>query len=270
MCLRKLFPEWFEEEVEPIPEPVGKKKTALLFAINNYPGTGNDLNGCLNDLVDMKAMLQDKFSGFTIKEFRDSQVTGSTFTTEISKAISLLNSGDFLLVHYSGHGTQVSDSHNDESDYYDEAVYLYDGVVTDDSINYALRNIPDGATVLLMFDSCFSGTVTRAFGCSDIRNRFMPLPNQPIKKTLNKPLAKGIDMNWIVFSGCQENQTSADAYINGRYNGAFTAFALKALRVGMTYNEWMLAIQNYLPSSQFDQAPTIEGKTILFNKLIFE
>jgi hypothetical protein len=34
----------------------------------------------------------------------------------------------------------------------------------------------------------------------------------------------------VLFSGCRDNQTSADAYIGGTYNGAFTYYLCKHLR----------------------------------------
>lgn len=41
------------------------------------------------------------------------------------------------------------------------------------------------------------------------------------------------DMDWdgtYIFSGCKDTQTSADAYIKGTYNGAFTYYFCKTLR----------------------------------------
>jgi hypothetical protein len=34
----------------------------------------------------------------------------------------------------------------------------------------------------------------------------------------------------VLFAGCKDNQTSADAYISGAYNGAFTYYFCKTLR----------------------------------------
>jgi hypothetical protein len=273
MCFKRIW-EWLfpKPDPEPEPEPTGEKRTALLFAINNYPGTVNDLNGCLNDQTDLANWINDNFSEFVIKKFADSKVTCSTFVSEIKNAVKSLVSGDFLVIHYSGHGTQVYDIHGDEKDSYDEAVYLYDGPVIDDDINSALGAIPDGATVLLLFDSCFSGTVTRnpvRFGEPVKQNRFHPMPGMPIRKKVRTKLAKKGEMKWIVISGCGEEQTSADAYISGRYNGAFTYYLLKSLSIDKTYQECFDKLRTYLPSKDYDQAPTLEGKTELFNKLIF-
>jgi len=104
--------------------------------------------------------LNSDFPGFIIRKFQNWEVSRSRFINEVTSAIASLIVGDVLLVHYSGHGTQEMDYHGDEADGYDEAIYLYDGSVIDDDIGNALKSIPDGATVVLMFDSCFSGTIT--------------------------------------------------------------------------------------------------------------
>ena len=266
MCIKKII-EWFTKpEPEPNPGPIeGNRKTALLFGINNYPGSSNDLNGCLNDISDIAQRLSDDFPEFKTKLFKDSQVTRYTFITEVTKEIGMLVPGDVLLISYSGHGTQVYDISGDEEDGYDEAIYLYDGSVIDDDIGDALKNIPDGATVILMFDSCFSGTVTRRLNGD--KTKFIKTEGLPLRKKKRKRFKKS-EMKWIVFSGCSEQQTSADALISGRYNGAFTYYALKALTVDITYREWIDKIHEYLPSKDFDQNPTLEGREGLFDKKV--
>lgn len=268
MCWKKIS-SWFKPD--PIVPLIGTKK-ALLFAINDYPGNQNDLDGCLNDQRDVVNKLNTSFEGFVIRRFEDAQATISRFVSELDDAIRLLVEGDILLIHYSGHGTQIPCRDSDEPDGYDEAIYLYDGALSDDKINISLQRIPIGAIVVLIFDSCFSGSVTRHMinNPHPTKNRFMPNPIVSKRaKRVKRKFAKSYGMKWIVFSGCQENQTSADAYINGEYHGAFTYFALKALRPGMTYNEWMTKITEYLPSNIFDQAPTLEGDENLFNNLVF-
>lgn len=268
MCLRKLFPNWFKPDPPPIVIPPIGTRTALLFAINDYPGNANDLSGCLNDARDVKSMLNALYPGFVIKSFMNALCTTSNFIRQVNDAISTLMPGDFLLIHYSGHGTQTYDPHGDEADGYDEAIYLYDGMVIDDDIRSSLLAIPAGATVLLMFDSCFSGSITRNPAPLCVRNRYWQNPDLPPRRTKRRRFTKE-EMKWIVLSGCREDQTSADSFIKGEYHGAFTYYALKALVPGITYRKWIEEIHKYLPSDQYDQEPTMEGNESLFNKLVF-
>lgn len=252
---------------EPIIVPFIGTRKALLFALNDYPGSENDLNGCLNDQRDVEATLKALYPGFVIKKFANEQVTWQCFIYEVTKAIGELKDGDFLLVHYSGHGTQVTDVHGDDDDGYDEGIYLHDGVVIDDDIKSSLLGIPDGATVVLAFDSCFSGTITRAI--NNAKPKFMaPDKSVPLRTKKRIRIPKE-DMKWMVFSGCREDQTSADAFINGEFHGAFTYYWLKALVPGITYEKWLSNIRKYLPSKHYEQVPTLEGKKELFTKVIF-
>ena len=233
------------------------KRHGLLFACNNYPGSQNDLNGCINDQNDVIA----KFTplGFTFDKFKDSEVTKSNFRNTIKNYVLGMTSGDILLIHYSGHGSQVWDKEGDEPDGYDETLYLYDGNFTDDEFNEVLSLIPEGAKVIIALDSCHSGTATKDLR----RGRFMP-PEEMPKKKLNrrKKLGSSSEMNWNVFSGCRDNQTSADAYIDGRYNGAFTWAWLKSFSPEMTYKEWLNATVYALYKAKYEQVPTLEGSFV--------
>jgi len=263
MCFKKLF-----SKPGPIPM-IPAKKRALLFAINRYGG-GNDLNGCLNDQQDLKNKLNILFPGFDIRTYSDSEVTKKRFASEIDNAIAVLRPDDTLLIAYSGHGTQLRDDNKDESDGYDEALYLYDGSFRDDVFNVLLNKIPAGSSVIILLDSCFSGTATRAIELTGVKGRFIKTENYiPGLESNNRFAASYNSSKWLTISGCGEHQTSADAYINERYNGAFTYFALKALKPGMTYQQWFDKIRTYLPSGSFEQAPELEGNKELISKIVF-
>jgi hypothetical protein len=62
---------------------------------------------------------------------------------------------------YSGHGGQVPDVTGDEDDKQDETWCLYDGQLLDDELYYELSRFAAGVRILVLSDSCHSGTVTR-------------------------------------------------------------------------------------------------------------
>lgn len=70
---------------------------ALLFGINNYPGSANDLNGCLNDIDDFEVKLKQLWPQFKVRKFKDYQVTNLKFLLEMNKAIEALNPGDVVV-----------------------------------------------------------------------------------------------------------------------------------------------------------------------------
>jgi hypothetical protein len=246
------------------------KRRALLFGINKYGG-GNDLQGCINDIEDVKSKLNKEFSDFEIRMFKDSEVTGKTFFDTIKQSLEVMRTGDVLYIHYSGHGTQIPSSL--EANGYHEALYLFDGPFIDDQIQTLQSLTPENVTVVAKFDSCFSGDMLREFKDNPkyVKNKFMPLPGVRIRhKVMNKiATAKAEALKWIVFSGCSEEQTSADAYFNGRYNGAFTYFDSKAYNSKSSYQSEISNLHNYLPSGDYEQNPAIDGAKIKFPEIVF-
>jgi len=249
----------------PVIAPVAKR--ALLFGINKYGG-GNNLNGCLNDIDDVENKLKVEFSDFVISKFKDSQVTCANFYNTIKSAIEVMRSGDILYLHYSGHGTQVP-SHQEVNGYH-EALYLMDGPFIDDQIQSLQAMTPDGAIVIAKFDSCFSGDLLRELNPTYKKSRFYPMPGVAIRKKVVTRFArhKKAILKWVVFSGCSEEQTSADAYINSRFNGAFTFFDNLSYDSKSTYTEELKELHKYLPSQDYEQNPTLDGDKLLFNKQV--
>jgi metacaspase-1 len=264
MCLKNIF--------KPKPEPVVDfdwgKRCLLHFAINDYQGINNDLRGCLNDQGILVKKIDEQFPGFSMRLFQDSACTKDAFKSMVRAAYAAMPSG-LLIVGYSGHGTYDRDS--SEPDGYREALYLYDGKLTDDDLVELAHEKPAGLDVVFFFDSCFSQGMARDLIGNPIykRSRFLltePLPESfhIIKKFGRTPI------DWLVFSACAERQTAADAFINGRYNGAFTYFAVKTLEKGITYRKWFTEIRNYLPSNDFEQIPGLDGPESMLTKKAFE
>lgn len=264
-----FFKNLFNPPQEPVVHPT---RRVVSFGINNYPGTEHDLRGCINDQYNLRDSFKEMFPDFSVERISNSLATTGKFKKVLSDEVDLLvpNSGDILVVHYSGHGTYVKDRDGDESDGYDEALYLYDGVLIDDDIRDILDKIPEGVTVVLMFDCCYSGTITKSLVDRPEKTRFVQTENtsKEVMKVRSR-VAVAEDMKWITFSGSGEHQTSADAYIDGGYNGAFTYIAMKALKPGISYNQWLYRVSNLFNTTSFEQTPQMEGNMNLRNNLVF-
>lgn len=78
-------------------------------------------------------------------------------------------------------------------------------------------------------------------------------------------------MNHVLWAGCRDDQTSADAYIEGDYHGAFTYYFCDAIRSESGEPDSQRVIQrlrNVLDESGFSQVPQLEpedASTIVFN-----
>ena len=159
-------------------------KKAICVGINNYPGVLNDLKGCVNDANDWAELLAE--FDFEVSVMLDSQGTRENIKTALRDLVSSLDSGDYGIFTYSGHGTYNRDTSGDEPDSYDEALYVYDGILLDDELREILDNLNPQASLAVISDSCYSGTVTRVVEEDHYaKPRFVPVigydPLIPIK-----------------------------------------------------------------------------------------
>ncbi|PON79908.1 Caspase-like domain containing protein [Trema orientale] len=140
-------------------------KKAVLIGCN-YPGTKAELRGCINDVKRMHQCLIDRF-GFSEEDITvlidtdDSytQPTGKNIRAAISRLIRSADPGDFLFVHYSGHGTRLpAETGEDDDTGYDECIVPSDmNLITDDDFRDFVDQIPEGCRLTIVSDSCHSG-----------------------------------------------------------------------------------------------------------------
>lgn len=245
-------------------------KRAVCIGINNYPGIFNDLKGCVNDAKDWSALLQEL--GFDISLILDSQATRQNVKAALQGLVNATNAGDIAVLTYSGHGTQVVDSSSDEGDPCDEAICLYDGNVIDDELRVILQGLHPQATLVVISDSCFSGSVTRIAGENAIP-RFIPPKVSTVGRTARRSfLLPEANMPEILITGCSDSEYSYDAEFDSRPNGAMTALALRVIRQNpnATYREFHTGLRALLPSEDYPQSPQLEGSDSNKDRKLFE
>lgn len=228
--------------------PTVTNKTALLIGIN-YIGTTNELYGCINDVNSVKERLTQQ--GFSIKTLTDSdKPTRETILNEFTNLLKNASAGDLLFFLYSGHGSYVVDKQGDEKDGYDEVLVASDfKVILDDELKTLITQyLKKDVTLFGMFDSCFSGTIL------DLKYQFLDSENYD-KYTEN---SSNIDTmgNVYMISGCTEHQTSADAYINKKSQGAMTWSLLESLKLPQTsWRTLIKTMRKILKDSNYTQIP---------------
>jgi hypothetical protein len=248
---------------------------ALCIGINDYPGTGSDLNGCVNDAGDWAAELAKR--GFEVSTLLDGAAKRAAMVKAIGGLIDGGVKGDTLVITYSGHGTWVPDTDGDEPDGRDEALCPYDiatkGPLLDDDLHALFMRRAAGVRIVLISDSCHSGSVTRGDdvdvepGFPKIRfmppEAWMPKDKLPPRSLVTVAARGGMTRAGgdVLLAGCQDNEYSWDTSFRGRPNGAFTFYALKTLADAKptTYEKWYAAIRAYLPSSRLPQTPQLFG-----------
>jgi hypothetical protein len=214
-------------------------KKALLIGIN-YPGKPAQLKGCVDDVNNIQNFLvrNCNYQQQNITKLTDSNATTEMIKSQINNLISGCNAGDTLFFYYSGHGAQVTGSCSAEKKQEDDAIipnnYDTSGYITDDWLYVNLASkIPANVTLWAFTDCCHSGTML------DLKYNWIYTPQllPGISETnitqyneshwannFNVSLINSIETQGHVFlfSGCGDVQTSADAYENNEYQGAFS------------------------------------------------
>lgn len=127
---------------------------------NRYGGWDGALAGCINDATDMRNIAQSLgYTGNTL--LTEGQATSAEVIRCIGTAAQGLNAGDTLFLSYSGHGGQVPDVNGDEGDGQDETWVLWDRMLVDDELYGLWQQFRAGVRIIVLSDSCHSGTVTR-------------------------------------------------------------------------------------------------------------
>jgi len=125
-----------------------------------YEGWDGPLAACEFDARDMAAIARSK--GMKPTVLLTKKATRAALIAHMRMAVKSLKKGDFFFLTYSGHGGQVPDTNHDEPDKKDETWCLWDGQLIDDELYYELSRFAAGVRVLVLSDSCHSGSVTRA------------------------------------------------------------------------------------------------------------
>lgn len=186
-------------------------------------GNAQPLRGCIYDANFMQELAESK--NYRTQQLLDQDATRNNVIKSINKTAYELESGDTFLISFSGHGTRLPDKNSDEIDGYDEAWCLYDDLLMDDELAVFWSRFKSGTRIIIISDSCHSGTVAKGTTYSgsrpnDALSKTLPLDttidlykknkasygerNSSSEKTLN------IEASIILLSGCQDNQESLD------------------------------------------------------------
>ncbi|HET9652303.1 MAG TPA: caspase family protein [Usitatibacter sp.] len=253
----------------------------------HYAGWSGPLAACEFDAKDMAKIAQSRGMAATMLLTRSA--SRSAVLGAIRDAVRQLRSGDLFFLSYSGHGGQVPDVTGEEDDKQDETWCLYDGQLIDDELYLELTKFAGGVRILVLSDSCHSGTVVRAGPPAPGQGRPRMLPPDVAQRTYQQhrafydalqrdvlaagggapapdpdealshvdlassnrltAIADKLGAAVVLISGCQDNQTSLD----GEHNGVFTEQLLKVWDGGKfqgNYATFHARIVAGMPASQ--------------------
>jgi hypothetical protein len=137
------------------------------------------LSGCVNDANDMQDIARSK--GFRNRQLLNEAATSTAVIDAIQTAAAQLAAGDILWISYSGHGSQVPDPLED--DRLSETWVLWDRQLIDNELYALWGRFQPGVRVMVISDSCHSGTVTRE----------LLVLNSEITQAVEQAVTRGID-----------------------------------------------------------------------------
>ena len=240
---------------------INGNKKALLIGIN-YTGTTDELYGCINDVESIKERITA--NGFkdinVLTDLTAKKATRSNILLEFKNLLVNSKEGDLLFFLYSGHGSYVLDRNRDEKDGYDELIVSCDlqGILDDELKSLIQTFLKPNVTLFAMFDSCFSGSVL------DLKYQYLDSLDYE-KYTENDTQLDTLGSVFMI-SGCTDNQTSADAFINNKASGALTWSLLESLKEKKPNGNWrelIKSMRDKLKTSEFEQIPQFSSGTFV-------
>jgi Caspase domain len=276
------------------------QKWALLIGINKYKYSSiKQLQGCFNDVELMSNILQENF-GFLLENItllQDEQATRESILTAMDTLVDRVDSEDIVVIHYSGHGSQMTDREGDEKDGLDETIVPYDSGrsphpnrdITDDEIYLLLLRLGKKTSrITLIFDCCHSGTISRdPFGANErwLEPDLRPieeLPPSPIAYELAKQGTRDIGSSgwlplsdtYVLIAACRDEEKAYEYSLREDNSllthGTLTYFLGKALRnaqPGNTYRDIFEQVSPQVTAVRGYQHPQMEGAR---DRLLFD
>jgi len=281
-------------------------RKALLVGINDYapvgPG-GPDLRGCVSDVRDIAHTLNAlgivPAKPGSMRILTDARATRANILAGIKWLVGGAKKGDVLIFHYSGHGSRVADTSGAEIDGKDETICPHDyataGMIKDDDLLEHFTGISEGVTLYVLMHCCHSGTGTRelaAIGMApeaeSVTYRYIepPLdyglfldedPTIPLRGFLKSTPGEREPvvvpgLNHVLWAGCRDYQTSAEAPIGGLWRGIFTYCYCKVVRgagTDITRGELDAKVAGYIKKLGYGQVPQLEGTKLSIGETVF-
>jgi hypothetical protein len=253
-------------------------KLALLVGINNYkyPDRVSPLAGSINDVEDMRQVLIGKFEfpPENILVLEDAQATHAGIVNALeTHLIAKAQPGDIVLIHFSGHGSQMKDVTGKQISRLDETIVPYDsrgpeGKVFDISgaelHPLLLQLAAKTRNVTFILDSCHSGTLVRGARVRSIpADTRTPPPLRAATETRGMA-ASGEDASpkFVSITAATSKESAFEHFAEGKDHGALTYFLTRQLRsakAGATYRDIMDSVIGNVTANYPTQHASLEG-----------
>ena len=218
-------------------------KSALLIGCN-YPGTSNQLVGCINDIINMYNLLTTEYGYLpqnivmlydtyqtnlpqqylipgqdnntpTPESQSQNKPTQENITAHLQQLTALSNSQTEIWFHYSGHGSKSQMLQGSGLPKNEEVIFPTDAIIpyntfdltklyTGDMFYAFVQTLNSNCNTILLFDSCFNASMCEL----PYSFNYITNTHYKFKESTNKS-HKMANHNIYMFSGSTDKQTSA-------------------------------------------------------------
>jgi hypothetical protein len=255
---------------------------ALLVGVNRHkrdPGKlkPKDLSGCEHDVELMEDLL-DSFKqkrDIRIEKLLNEEASYEAVISSFRRHFAQARPGDTALFYYSGHGTRekrIPDAfhqyfHADRS----EGLVCHDGCTTkgfilaDKELAVLISEIPEGVHVVVILDSCHSGSGTRE---EHVRMTDPVDKDRSLDQYLDGWFSDQLDQmgeirlpqrEHILIAAADRMQKAREQEFDGKMCGVFTRFLCKtASDQSLNYRQLTNRVEDLLRANRFRQQPQLE------------
>jgi hypothetical protein len=276
-----LLAPWQWEHTPRQPALQGTRtKRALIIAVGAYrpQATGWQPLSARNDVPLVRdALARHGFAAANVAVLTDGDCTKAGIVTAIERyLIAAAQPGDVVFLHFTGHGQQIVDDNDEETDGMDEALipidapynyrkkgYSGENHLRDDEFGRLLdrmrRKVGAAGEVIFTIDACHSGSVTRGEaqeGEDAETSGYIEMPVLPDAQAALAP--------FVVFSSSSYDQPTSETIdpalrravgpLSYAFSKSFAALGPKA-----TYRSLFAEIKNIMATKVPKQTPQVEG-----------
>lgn len=268
-------------------------KHALIVAISQYPSTSGwvTLSSDKDAFLIKNMLLENGFLPQNIQEVYNEKATKEGITESLKLLLNRVQEGDIVYFHFSGHGQQIKDNNGDEIDDLDESIVPYDAPsrisynlyqgqqhLLDDELGIFIKSLSEKVgkgQIILCFDSCYSGTLSRDIKTATTRGGYAAILPDGYAFEKDVSSEKVIDFsdhitnnNTIIFSAASAHEENSQTFDDvGNEIGSLSYAIHKtfplATQYGIRYDEWFSKISLVMRQKVARQHPQVSGNTAM-------
>ena len=269
----------------------------MLIGIDDYRSPEPALSGCVNDVELMRDVLVEhfRFRPEDIALVKNADATRLGILSALEALLQATQPDDNVVIHYAGHGSQMTDREGDEPSGLDSTWHTVDSSawdakaqqwvgenrdITDDEIAIWIQRFAQRTQFLtLVVDACHSGGISRDSG--EERSRGTKPDDRPVAELPSSPIgplprasersASGWGapaQSYVLIAGCRSEERSMEvnpssAAGRDKAHGALTWFLtrnLKEAEAGTTYKDVFEMATAQVTREKPGQHPQMEGR----------